>query len=390
MKNKVLNTIKKYNLIQENDKIVIGVSGGPDSMCLLHILNGLKEKLNFEIVVAHINHMIRKEAEEETQYVKNFCDKLGIKCYIKRIDVIDKSNKEKIGTEEAGRKARYDFFEEVLNIVNANKIATAHNENDNAETVLMNIFRGAGTSGLKGIEPIRDNKYIRPIIECERSEIEEYCRVNKLQPKIDKTNFENVYTRNKIRNVLIPEIKKEFNPNIIESLNKLSILARQENNFIQEYAKNIMENELIVEKDLENLQQSRNEKQNNKICREQTEKEKIAKDKLQKEQMQKNQIEKEEIQRKQLQKEQISKEKTQNNKSIVLNLKKFNQLDDVIKNRLVLETIQRVLGSTQGIEKIHVDDIVKLCSKNIGNKYLTPNKNIKVLVKDGNITFMLQ
>lgn len=390
MKNKVLNTIKKYNLIQENDKIVIGVSGGPDSMCLLHILNGLKEKLNFEIVVAHINHMIRKEAEEETQYVKNFCDKLGIKCYIKRIDVIDKSNKEKIGTEEAGRKARYDFFEEVLNIVNANKIATAHNENDNAETVLMNIFRGAGTSGLKGIEPIRDNKYIRPIIECERSEIEEYCRVNKLQPKIDKTNFENVYTRNKIRNVLIPEIKKEFNPNIIESLNKLSILARQENNFIQEYAKNIMENELIVEKDLENLQQSRNEKQNNKICREQMEKEKIAKDKLQKEQMQKNQIEKEEIQRKQLQKEQISKEKTQNNKSIVLNLKKFNQLDDVIKNRIVLEAIQRVLGSTQGIEKIHVDDIVKLCSKNIGNKYLTPNKNIKVLVKDGNITFMLQ
>lgn len=390
MKNKVLNTIKKYNLIQENDKIVIGVSGGPDSMCLLHILNGLKEKLNFEIVVAHINHMIRKEAEEETQYVKNFCDKLGIKCYIKRIDVIDKSNKEKIGTEEAGRKARYDFFEEVLNIVNANKIATAHNENDNAETVLMNIFRGAGTSGLKGIEPIRDNKYIRPIIECERSEIEEYCRFNKLQPKIDKTNFENVYTRNKIRNVLIPEIKKEFNPNIIESLNKLSILARQENNFIQEYAKNIMENELIVEKDLENLQQSRNEKQNNKICREQMQKEKIAKDKLQKGQMQKNQIEKEEIQRKQLQKEQIPKEKTQNNKSIVLNLKKFNQLDDVIKNRIVLEAIQRVLGSTQGIEKIHVDDIVKLCSKNIGNKYLTPNKNIKVLVKDGNITFMLQ
>lgn len=390
MKNKVLNTIKKYNLIQENDKIVIGVSGGPDSMCLLHILNGLKEKLNFEIVVAHINHMIRKEAEEETQYVKNFCDKLGIKCYIKRIDVIDKSNKEKIGTEEAGRKARYDFFEEVLNIVNANKIATAHNENDNAETVLMNIFRGAGTSGLKGIEPIRDNKYIRPIIECERSEIEEYCRVNKLQPKIDKTNLENVYTRNKIRNVLIPEIKKEFNPNIIESLNKLSILARQENNFIQEYAKNIMENELIVEKDLENLQQSRNEKQNNKICREQMQKEKIAKDKLQKGQMQKNQIEKEEIQRKQLQKEQIPKEKTQNNKSIVLNLKKFNQLDDVIKNRIVLEAIQRVLGSTQGIEKIHVDDIVKLCSKNIGNKYLTPNKNIKVLVKDGNITFMLQ
>lgn len=346
MKNKVLNTIKKYNLIQENDKVIIGVSGGPDSMCLLHILNESKQSLKFEIVVAHINHMIRSEAEEETQYVKNFCDKLGIECYIKRVDVIDKSNKEKIGTEEAGRKARYDFFEEVLDIVNANKIATAHNENDNAETVLMNIFRGAGTSGLKGIEPIRDNKYIRPIIECERSEIEEYCRVNNLQPKIDKTNFENVYTRNKIRNILIPEIKKEFNPNIIESLNKLSILSRQENNFIQEYAKNIMENELI---------QTKNENQNNKV-----------------------------------QNSNIPKKQIQKNKSIVLNLKKFNQLDEVIKNRIVLEAIQKILGSTQGIEKIHVDDIVKLCSKNIGNKYLTPNKNIKVLVKDGNITFMLQ
>lgn len=346
MKNKVLNTIKKYNLIQENDKVIIGVSGGPDSMCLLHILNELKQNLKFEIVVAHINHMIRSEAEEETQYVKNFCDKLGIKCYIKRVDVIDKSNKEKIGTEEAGRKVRYDFFEEVLNIVNANKIATAHNENDNAETVLMNIFRGAGTSGLKGIEPIRDNKYIRPIIECERSEIEEYCRVNNLQPKIDKTNFENVYTRNKIRNILIPEIKKEFNPNIVESLNKLSILSRQENNFIQEHAKNIMENELM---------QTRNENQNNKV-----------------------------------QNSNIPKKQIQKNKSIVLNLKKFNQLDEVIKNRIVLEAIQRILGSTQGIEKIHVDDIVKLCSKNIGNKYLTPKKNIKVLVKDGNITFMLQ
>ena len=346
MKNKVLNIIKKYNLIQENDKVIIGVSGGPDSMCLLHILNELKQSLKFEIVVAHINHMIRSEAEEETQYVKNFCDKLGIECYIKRVDVIDKSNKEKIGTEEAGRKARYDFFEEVLDIVNANKIATAHNENDNAETVLMNIFRGAGTSGLKGIEPIRDNKYIRPIIECERSEIEEYCRANNLQPKIDKSNFENVYTRNKIRNILIPEIKKEFNPNIIESLNKLSILSRQENKFIQEYAKNIMENELI---------QTKNEKQNNKV-----------------------------------QNSNIPKKQIQKNKSIVLNLKKFNQLDEVIKNRIVLEAIQKILGSTQGIEKIHVDDIVKLCSKNIGNKYLTPNKNIKVLVKDGNITFMLQ
>ena len=132
LSNKVLNTIKKYNLINEYDKIVVGVSGGPDSICLLNILNGLKSKLYFELYVAHINHMIREEAEEETLYVQEFCNKLGIECFVKRVDVISKSNNEKIGTEEAGRKVRYDFFEEVLERVGANKIATAHNSNDNA------------------------------------------------------------------------------------------------------------------------------------------------------------------------------------------------------------------------------------------------------------------
>lgn len=327
MQSKVLETIQKYNLIQPNDKVVIGVSGGPDSMSLLYILNKLKQKLNFEIVVAHINHMIREEAYEETEYVKNWCERLNVKCYIKKINVIEKSDIEKIGTEEAGRKARYDFFEEVLNEVGANKIATAHNANDNAETVLMNIFRGSGTSGLKGIEPIRDGKYIRPIIECERQEIENYCEENNLQPKIDKSNFENTYTRNKIRNIIIPQIKKEFNPNIIESLNKLSKLASQENEFLDKYVINLVEREL-------------------KIC-EDTEDKKID--------------------------------------MFILDLKKFNQQERFIKSKVILYAIKEVMGTTQGIEKIHVDDIISLCEKNVGNKYLTPNKNTKVLVNKGKI-----
>jgi len=329
MKNKVLETIKKYKLIDTNDKIVIGVSGGPDSICLLHILNELKTELNIEIFVAHINHMIRKEAEEETIYVENFCKHLGIQCFTKRIDIIPKSKQEKIGVEECGRLVRYSFFEEVLNKVNANKIATAHNANDNAETVLMNIFRGSGTSGLKGIEPIRNNKFIRPIIECERIEIEKYCEENNLQPKIDKSNFENVYTRNKIRNIFIPQIKEEFNSNIIMSLKRLSKIASEENEFLQKYCKSILENELIIE----------------------------------------NNLGKEE------------------NKELVLDLKKFNSLDNIIKNRIILLSIEKVLGNVQGIEKIHIDDIVKLCEKNIGNKYLMPNKRIKVFVKGGKIYY---
>ena len=333
LEQKILKTIKKYELIKNGDNIVVGVSGGPDSMALLNALINIRKNSNlkFDITVAHINHMIRIEAEEETKYVQNFCSKNNIKCFIKKEKVEEIAKTEKIGTEEAGRKVRYSFFDEVLKQVNANKIATAHNANDNAETVLMNIIRGSGTSGLKGIEPIRENKYIRALIECTRAEIEEYCEKQNLAPKIDKSNMENIYTRNKVRNLLIPYIKENFNPNIITSLNRLSSLAASENEFIQkkveESYKEVLIKEMLGNKDLE-----------------------------------------------------VKKE-------IIIDLKKFNKLDLVIKNRLMLYTISRVLGASKNIEKVHIEDLVKLCSNNIGNKYLTPNKNIKVMVNNGKVYF---
>ena len=197
MKEKVLETIKKYNLIEAGDKIVLGVSGGPDSISMLDILRQLKKEIGFEIYVAHINHMIREEAIDDEKYVQNYCEKNNIEFYAKRIDVPQIANSKKIGTEEAGRKVRYEFFEEILQKTGSNKIAIAHNKNDKIETIIMHLLRGSGLSGLKGIEPIRDNKYIRPLIECERQEIEKYCEENKLVPRIDKTNFENDCTRNK-------------------------------------------------------------------------------------------------------------------------------------------------------------------------------------------------
>lgn len=235
LEEKVLNTIKKYELIENGNNIVIGVSGGPDSMALLNILISLKKdkKLNYEIVVAHINHQIRPEAEAETKYVEDFCKSKGVKCFIKREKVEQLAKKQKIGTEEAGRKLRYSFFEEVAKTVNASKIATAHNANDNAETVLMNLIRGSGTSGLKGIEAKRENKYIRPLIECTRKEIEKYCNENNLEPKQDKSNKENIYTRNKIRNILLPLIENEFNPNIVNSLNRMSKIVKEENEYLR-------------------------------------------------------------------------------------------------------------------------------------------------------------
>ena len=310
-------------MIQSGDGIVIGVSGGPDSMTLLNILNNLKEKLNIKLYVAHINHSIREEADAETEYVKEFCKKIDVEFFAKKVKVEEIAKELKIGTEEAGRNIRYEFFEEVAHKVGANKIATAHNLNDNAETVLMNIIRGTSVSGLKGIDKVRDGKYIRPIIECSRAEIEDYCKEKNLNPRYDKSNNENIYTRNKIRNLLIPFLQKEFNPNIVEGINRLSQIAIEEEQFINK----------VVEKEYEKLQ--------------------IAVD-----------------------------------NTIILNLKEFNKLDYVIKSKLILYTISKVYGKTSGIEKKHIDDIIKLCDNNIGNKYLTPQKGIKIYVKKGKIFFL--
>ena len=324
---KVIETIKKYNLIENGDKIILAVSGGPDSISMLDILYKIQQnkKINFEIIVAHVNHMIREEAMEDAIYVKDFCEKRNIEFYLKSIDVKKIANNNKIGTEETGRKERYKFFDELAKKTNANKIAIAHNKNDNVETVFMHILRGTGINGLKGIEPKR-GKYIRPLIECERKEIEKYCEENNLEPRIDKTNFENIYTRNKIRNIVIPYIQKEFNQNIIETIDRLSKLVAEEEEYMERQIKNTYQNLLILE----------------------------------------------------------------TKKEIQLDLKKFNMQEKVIKSRLILYTITRIFGSSEGIEKIHIEDIIKLCGNNIGNKFLTPNKNIKILVKNHKIYFISQ
>lgn len=323
LKEQVLNTIKKYDLINENDKIICGVSGGPDSICMLDILKDLKEELKFEIIVCHINHLIREEAISDEEYVVNYCKENNIKCYVKRIDVKNYANNNKQGTEEAGRTVRYEFFDEILQKENANKIAIAHNKNDKIETIIMNMLRGSGISGLKGIEPKRENKYIRPLIETERASIEEYCEKTNLQPRIDKTNFINDCTRNKIRNIVIPYIKNEFNPNIINTMDRLSSVIDEENKYLEE---------ITVDKF-------------NKL--------------------------------------KIKEEKGY----IVLNLKEFNSENIVIKKRLIIYSINKTIGNIQNIEKVNIDDIIKLCEKNIGNKYLMPNKNIKVLVNKNQIFF---
>lgn len=233
MKEKVLEYIIQNSMIKEGDKVLVALSGGPDSVCLLHLLYSLREKLNIEIFAAHVNHLIRgEEAFADEKYANELCDSLDIKFFVKRAKVEEIAKEKGISTEMAGRDERYDFFNEIKKQIGINKIAIAHNANDQAETLIMRIMRGTGIEGLVGIKPVRDNIFIRPILSLTRKEIEDYCDVNNLNPRIDKTNLEEIYSRNKVRLKAIPFIAENFNSDIINSLNRLAYSASVDAEFI--------------------------------------------------------------------------------------------------------------------------------------------------------------
>lgn len=249
--------ILKHAMLKKNDVVIVGVSGGPDSICLLHILYKLKEKYNLTLYVAHINHCIRGvEADNDENYVKKLCEVLGIKCFVLRKNVERLAREKGISSEMAGRDVRYGFFEKLRRELSANKIALAHNANDRAETILMRIIRGTGIEGLEGIKAIRDGYIVRPLIETKRNEIEDYCNSEKLEPRIDSTNLETIYSRNKIRLELIPYIQNNFNKDIITSLIRFSENVKKDSEFIEKisnekfrlYCDNT-NNKVIIKKD---------------------------------------------------------------------------------------------------------------------------------------------
>lgn len=247
MLQKIIETIKGNAMFNKGDKIIVGVSGGPDSMCLLHILNTLRNTYFIDIVAAHLNHGLRgKDADEDEEYVKKFCEKNNIEFYSKRVNIDELSNTWGISSEMAGREARYSFFQELFRKLDANKIAIAHNANDQCETILMRIIRGTGLEGLEGIKPVRDGIYIRPLIKITRDEIEDYCDKNNINPRIDKTNLENIYSRNKVRLELIPYIKENFNSHIIEVVNRLGENIKVDNDFMEKKSKEFFGKYCIV------------------------------------------------------------------------------------------------------------------------------------------------
>lgn len=250
MYKKVLSYIRDNELIKCQDKILVALSGGPDSICLLNLLFELKEELNIQIAAAHLNHLLRgQDSFDDEEYVINMCRKMGIKCFVKRVDINAYSKQQKLSSEVAGRNVRYDFFDEILEREGFNRIATAHNANDQAETILFRLMRGTGLEGLGGIKVSRDEKIIRPILCLSRKEVEKYVELKQLNPRIDKTNFERIYNRNKIRLDILPYMKENFNEDIIQTLNRMSLLLQKDNDFLENLALSLYNRYCIEHKD---------------------------------------------------------------------------------------------------------------------------------------------
>lgn len=206
MKLKVERAINSQHMLNSDDKVIVALSGGADSVALLYALNSLKEKYNITLYACHINHLIRgDEAQRDEDFVTALCENLGIELFVRRVDVPALAKEQKISLELCGRNVRYEFFEELSKKLCA-KVATAHTASDNVETVLYNIARGTSLSGLCGIRPVRDY-LIRPLFMCGREDVERYCEENSLSYVTDSTNLTDDYTRNNIRHNAVPPLK---------------------------------------------------------------------------------------------------------------------------------------------------------------------------------------
>lgn len=226
MEGRILKNIIDHKLIENGDSIIVGASGGPDSQFMIYILNELKSQIDFEIILAHLNHLHRKEAKNDEDLVKKTAEELDLKFFSRARSMDDYAKKHGLSSEDAGRRLRYEFFNDLAKDYENSKIAVAHNKDDQAETVLMRIIRGTGLDGLRAMD-YKSGNIIRPILNIKKSEIIAYLDSKKIPYALDATNFENDYTRNKIRLDIIPKLE-EINPKAIDQIYSLSELAKDD------------------------------------------------------------------------------------------------------------------------------------------------------------------
>ena len=319
LEEKVLQTIKKFDMLSSNDRVLIGISGGPDSVTLLNVLLSLKKRYNLSFFIAHLDHMLRgKESDEDVNFVKNLAQELGLPCEVKSCNLIKIARKEHLTLEETAREYRYKFYSETAKKFKANKIALGHNTDDQIETVLMRFLRGSGLEGLMGIPPIR-GKIIRPLIECNREEIEEYCKENKIEYRVDSSNEEVIYFRNKIRLELLPLLAKDYNKNIKGITLRLRNIVSEVSAYLSQ------ETELLF-------------------------------------------------------KEVVRRESPE---MVIIDLKKFTSLPLALKRRIIRKSIEVVKGNLYSISFAHNNEILKLTEYQLGEKeiYLPDNLMAKKIYK---------
>ncbi len=224
MREKVKATLIEYRMIEPGELVIVGVSGGPDSLALLHLLSTLQEELAFRLHVAHVDHCLRgKEAEEEAAWVQETARRWGLPCTVKKIDVPALAREKGFSFEEAGHLARKNFFLQLRTGLGAQKIALGHQADDQAETLLMHFLVGTGLEGLQGLLPVNP-PLIRPLLFLRKAEIESYCQKNGLVPRRDPSNQDNSYLRNRVRNLVLPWLEEKINPNLIATLNRTCLL----------------------------------------------------------------------------------------------------------------------------------------------------------------------
>jgi len=222
----VIKFISDNKLIDKGDKILLAFSGGGDSVFALFFLNKYKHKYKIDICALHVNHSLRgDESDSDEEFCRSMCENLDIEFYSEKVVVLTLAKKEKLSIEEAARNLRYNKLNEYLTISSSNKIVTAHNLDDNTETVFLNLVRGTGLKGLSGI-PIKRNNIVRPFLILNKSDIIEYLNINSIKFRIDSTNCENKFKRNYLRNEIIPKIKENLNLGLDQNILKLSQITK--------------------------------------------------------------------------------------------------------------------------------------------------------------------
>ncbi len=256
LEQKVLRFIKKHRLVTGGEKLIVAVSGGPDSVCMLHILSKLKKGLDVELHVAHLNHQLRgAESDADATCVADLAHRLRIPATVESRDVRAYQSRHRLSPEEAAREVRYSFLAQVAAAVGAARVAVGHTSDDHVETILMHLLRGSGTRGLRGLLPVSrwqsaDHSLviIRPLLELTREETNAYCRKHRLAPRTDTSNLSTEPFRNRIRHHLLPELRK-YNPQVAEALLRTARIAADDLDFIDEEAARLWNKLMYTEKD---------------------------------------------------------------------------------------------------------------------------------------------